>query len=199
MLTTLRSNTAIHEHCGNLCNGIRYLMGGAGDYRFVPCPLTNPCPLLPYIGKSREGMESPHSGKLQRPQCEFMGVVPHPASPAYRLVWDLQSGTVVKWSCGCHQFSFGGRPYWVNRCEGLEDVEPPRTHEHAALPDAPQEYRLGGEEDESLASCVDDECGNPATPGEFCDECQSRWEDEQRAKATAAEGRPRAINKQRGF
>jgi len=86
--------------------------------------------------------------KLERPQCEFRGAVPHPASPAYRLVWDLQSGTVAKWSCGCHRFSFGGRPYWVNRCEGLEDGKPPRTHEYAALLEypLPEKYRLGGDE-----------------------------------------------------
>lgn len=51
------------------------------------------------------------------------------------------------------------------------------------------------------ATCVDPECGNPARRGEFCDKCHSRWEDEQRAKvaAVAAEGRPRAINRRRGF
>lgn len=87
---------------------------------------------------------------LERPQCEFRGAVPHPAAPAYLLVWDLQSGTVAKWSCGCHRFSFGGRPYWVNRCEGLEDGKPPRTHEYAALRDAPEAYRLGGDEDEGF-------------------------------------------------
>lgn len=117
------------------------------------------------------------------------------------LVWDLQSGTVAKWSCGCHRFSFGGRPYWVNRCEGLEDGKPPRTHEYTALLDLPVEGRLGDDSDERLATCLDDECSNPARPGEFCDECHGAWEEEQRAKAAvaAAEGRPRAINQRRGF
>lgn len=46
------------------------------------------------------------------------------------------------------------------------------------------------------ATCVDPECLNPARRGEFCNECQSRWEDEQRAKALSER---RSINVQRGF
>jgi hypothetical protein len=141
--------------------------------------------------------------KLERPRCEFRGAAPHPASPASLLIWNLRSGTVVKWSCAAHRFSFGGNHgYWVSRVEGYEDNgKPPRTHEYAALLGAPEEYRLGGDTDERLATCVDSECGNPACKGEFCAECHGAWEKEQRAKtaASAAEGRPRAINQRRGF
>lgn len=139
--------------------------------------------------------------KVQRPRCEFKGAPPHPAIPTYLLVWNLQSGTWVKWSCGEHRFSFGGRGYWVAKVEGFEDNGMPRTHELAALLDAPEEYRLRDEMDERLATCVDDECGNPARPGEFCDECHGAWERKQceLAAQASAEGRPRAINKRRGF
>ena len=138
MPTTLKTNTA-HRHDGRVCKYGLYFAGDIDDPKPTRCPDAKESPLLPYIGKSREELERPRSGKLQRPQCEFRGAVPHPASPAYRLVWDLQSGTVAKWSCGCHRFSFGGPPYWVNRCEGLEDGKSPRTREHATLLDVPEE------------------------------------------------------------
>jgi hypothetical protein len=139
--------------------------------------------------------------KVERPRCEFKGAPPHPAIPTYLLVWNLQSGTWVKWSCGEHRFSFGGRGYWVAKVEGFEDNGMPRTHELAALLDAPEEYRLRDDTDERLATCVDDECGNPARPGEFCDECHGAWEKKQRELAARSftVGRPRAINRQRGF
>jgi hypothetical protein len=140
--------------------------------------------------------------KPETPRCEFKGALPHPVRPAYQLVWDLPSGPVVKWSCAGHRHSFGGnRGYWVNRTEGYEDNAEPRSHELAAPLDVPVESRLGDDAEEGLRSCVDPDCLNPARRGEFCDECQSRWEDEQRAKAAAAEAksRPRAINQRRGF
>lgn len=145
--------------------------------------------------------------KSDTPRCEFKGALPHPARPAYQLVWDLPSGPVVKWSCAEHRHSFGGnRGYWVNRTEGYEDNRNPRSHELAAPLDIPEEARLRemteegerafGEPDEETPTCADPECGNPARKGEWCDECQSGWEDEQRAKALSE---PRSINVQRGF
>lgn len=51
--------------------------------------------------------------------------------------------------------------------------------------------------DDETTTCVDPECGNPAPyKGAWCDPCQSRWEDEQRAKALRT-GRP--VNVRRGF
>jgi hypothetical protein len=172
--------------------------------------------------------------KLKRPNCEYKGALPHPAKPAYLLVWDLQSGTVAKWSCAAHRFSFGGNHgYWVNKVEGFEGGGKPRTHEPALL-DAeethPEECRLGGDEDEGLledeapeerslveqlesdlVSALAREKKHPtiaAQPspeddviGTLIEENHKRWEEKQRALAAqaAAEGRPRAINKQRGF
>jgi hypothetical protein len=140
---------------------------------------------------------------LERPQCEFRGAAPHPASPAYLLVWNLSSGTQARFSCAGHRFSFGGPGYWVNKVEGFEDNkgEHLTTEELVALLDLPVEGRLGNDSDERLATCLNDECINPARLGEFCDECHGAWEEKQRALAAqaAAEGRPRAINKRRGF
>jgi hypothetical protein len=46
------------------------------------------------------------------------------------------------------------------------------------------------------ATCVDPECGKPAPyKGAWCQSCQSRWEDEQRAKAL----RTGRANGRRGF
>ena len=46
-------------------------------------------------------------------------------------------------------------------------------------------------------TCVDPECGKPAPyKGAWCDSCQSRWEDEQRAEAMRT---GRAVNVRRGF
>lgn len=143
---------------------------------------------------------------IERPMCQFKGAPPHPAKPAYMLVWKLPSGDVVKFSCPAHRFSFGGSAgYWVNKVECYEDNkgERLRTEEPVALPDAPVEGPTDSEgEPLPRATCVDPDCGNPAPyNGAWCDSCQSRWEDEQRAKAAAAvaEGRPRAINQRRGF
>jgi hypothetical protein len=82
--------------------------------------------------------------------------------------------------------------------EGFEDNSMPRTHK---LADAPEEHRLRDDTDERLATCVNDECGNPARPGEFCDECHGAWELKQRALAAqaTAEGCPRSVNQRRGF
>ena len=39
--------------------------------------------------------------------------------------------------------------------------------------------------DDETTTCVDPECGKPAPyRGAWCDSCQSRWEDEQREKAS---------------
>jgi hypothetical protein len=88
--------------------------------------------------------------KPDTPRCEFKGAVPHPARPAYQLVWDLPSGPVVRWSCAGHRHSFGGnRGYWVNRTEGYEDNRNPRSHELAAPLDEPDEAGLGDDAEES--------------------------------------------------
>jgi hypothetical protein len=121
--------------------------------------------------------------KPDAPRCEFKGAVPHPARPAYQLVWDLPSGPIVKWSCAGHRHSFGGnRGYWVNRTEGYEDNREPHNHELAAPMFMLGEARLGGEPEEGLATCVDPECLNPARCGEYCNVCQSRWGDEERTR-----------------
>jgi hypothetical protein len=71
------------------------------------------------------------------------------------------------------------------------------TAEPVALPNVEAESRLSREDETLLeATCVDPDCLNPARRGEFCDECQSRWEDEQRAKAR---NERRTINVQGGF
>jgi hypothetical protein len=50
--------------------------------------------------------------------------------------------------------------------------------------------------DDETPKCVDPECGKPAPyKGAWCDSCQSRWEDEQRAKAL----RTGRTNGRRGF
>jgi hypothetical protein len=60
------------------------------------------------------------------------------------------------------------------------------------------ESRLRSEDEKLLkVTCVDPECGNPAPyKGAWCDSCQSRWEDEQRAKALRT---GRAVKTRRGF
>jgi hypothetical protein len=113
------------------------------------------------------------------------------------LVWDLPSGPVVKWSCAEHRYRFGGnRGYWVNRTEGYEDNRNPRSHELAALLDVPVASRLGDDAEEGPRTCVDPDCLNPARRGEFCNECLSRWKEEQRDKARRER---RSTNVQRGF
>ncbi|HET6142539.1 MAG TPA: hypothetical protein VFE02_03465 [Candidatus Acidoferrales bacterium] len=72
----------------------------------------------------------------------------------------------------------------------------PRSHELAALLDVSDEARLGDDAEAELRTRVDPEWLNPARSGEFCNGCQSRWEDEQRAKALSER---RAVNAQRGF
>jgi len=135
--------------------------------------------------------------KPDTPRCEFKGAVPHPARPAYQLVWDLPSGAAVKWSCAEHRYRFGGnRGYWVNRTEGYADNGNSRSHELDALLNLPVENRLGDDVEERLRTCVDSDCLNLARRGEFCNECQSRWADDQRAKARRER---RSINVQRGF
>jgi len=107
------------------------------------------------------------------------------------LVWKLPSGDVTKFSCAGHRFRFGGSAgYWVNEVECYEDNkgEHSGTEKSVALPDAPVDGRLAAEP-LPKAMCVDPECGNPAPyTGAWCDSCQSKWEDEQRAKAKT-EGR----------
>lgn len=121
--------------------------------------------------------------KPETPRCEFKGCLPHPAVPAYLLIWSLPSGSVVKWSCAEHRFSFGGnRKPVVAKVERFEE-ESSRSHCESG-------------EETVQATCVDPECGKPAPyKGAWCEECQSRWEDEQRPKALLA-GR---ANGRRGF
>lgn len=122
--------------------------------------------------------------KSETPRCEYKGCLPHRAEPAYLLIWSLPSGPVVKWSCADHRFSFGGnRTPVVAKVECFEQDEPSWRH-----------CKSG---DETVqATCVDPECGNPAPyKGAWCDSCQSRWEDEQRAKAL----RTGRANGRRGF
>jgi hypothetical protein len=135
--------------------------------------------------------------KPETPRCGFKGCLPHSAEPAYLLIWSLPSGPVVKWSCAGHRFSFGGnRSYAVAKFERFANNQPSCSHELAALLDVPDEARLGDDAEEGLATCVDPECGNPAHKGEWCDECQSRWEDEQRDKARSER---RSVNVRRGL
>jgi len=142
---------------------------------------------------------------IERPKCEFRGAPPHPAKPAYLLVWRLPSGDVTKFSCAGHRFSFGGSAgYWVNRVECYEDNKGVRqlTDEPVASSCEPVVGRLTEDKPSPKVTCGDPECGNPAPyDGAWCDSCQSKWEAEQRAKAAAAvaEGHPRAINQRRGF
>jgi hypothetical protein len=158
----------------------------------------------------------------QRPKCERKGTLPHPATII--VAWSLQSGRLWKYSCDEHSQTFGGPNYEVARLEGLVNNHsntqpvhpinspyPPAavlvdiarrenrlvTDEHAASPDAGSESRLSCEDETPLeATCVDPECGKPARNGVWCDECQSGWEEEQRAKARRER---RSINVQRGF
>jgi hypothetical protein len=160
---------------------------------------------------------------LRRPKCERTGTLPHAATML--VAWNLQSGRLWKYSCDEHLETFGGPSYLAARLVGLVDnpsnsqpvhpinsPNPPAdelaeiarrenslaTAEHAASPDVAAENRPGSENEAPLeATCVDPECGNPARyAGAWCDECQSRWEDEQRAKAQSM-GRP--VNMRRGF
>jgi hypothetical protein len=67
--------------------------------------------------------------------CQFRGVVPHAAKPAYILVWKLPSGDVTKFSCADHRFSFGGKGHWVNKVEGFlqdTDTSEDRTQKESA-------------------------------------------------------------------
>ena len=120
----------------------------------------------------------------ETPKCQYKGCLPHRAEPAYLLFWSLPSSPVVKWSCADHRFSFGGnRKPVVTKVECFGEDEPSCTHCEAG--------------DETVqATCVDPECGNPASyKGAWCYECQSRWEDEQRIKAL----RTGRANGRRGF
>jgi len=139
---------------------------------------------------------SPSETGLKCPTCEYKGCLPHRAEPAYLLIWSLPSGPVVKWSCADHRFSFGGnRSYAVTKFETFANNQPSCSHELAETEEG-RSFRES--DDEPLeVTCVDPDCGNPAPhKGTWCDECQSRWEDEQRAKASR-EGR--SINVRRGF
>jgi len=166
---------------------------------------------------------------VTRPKCERKGGgKPHAAT--MMVAWELSSGRTWRYSCDTHAETFGGPKYVAARLEGVVDnhsnrqplhpinspfppaavlAEIPRhgnsvsDAEPIASPDVPVDGRLGSDDKPfSEATCVDPECGNTAPyKGAWCDSCQSKWEDEQRAKAAAAvaEGRPRAINRRRGF
>lgn len=160
---------------------------------------------------------------VQRPKCERSGgTLPHPATMI--VAWSLQSGRLWKFSCDEHLETFGGPSYVAARLVGVVDncsnaqpvhpinspYPPPaelaeiarsesglRTYERAASPDAAAESPPSREDGTPLdATCVDPGCGNPARKGEFCDECQSGWEDEQRAKA---QHERRSVSVSRGF
>jgi hypothetical protein len=76
------------------------------------------------------------------------------------------------------------------------------TDEDAASPDATTEGRVSPEDGIPLkATCIGPDCLNPARLGEFCDKCQSHWQDEQRAKAAAAavRGSPLRPQQAKGF
>jgi len=165
---------------------------------------------------------------VTRPKCERKGGgKPHAAT--MMVAWELSSGRTWRYSCDTHAETFGGPNYVAARLEGVVDNHsnrqplhpinspyPPATVlaeiarrgnrvtdiEPIASLDAPVDGRLGSD-DKPLpkSTCVDPQCGNPAPyTGAWCDSCQSKWEDEKRAKAAAAaEGRPYAINRLRGF
>ncbi len=160
---------------------------------------------------------------VQGRKCERKGTLPHPATVI--VAWSLQSGRLWKYSCDEHAETFGGPNYEVARLEAVVDnfsnaqpVHPINSpfppadelaeiarqensasaEEPAAMPEATAESRLG-REDKPLpkVTCIDPECGNPAPyEGAWCDSCQSRWEDEQRAKAKTEK---RSISVTRGF
>jgi|HubBroStandDraft_6_1064221.scaffolds.fasta_scaffold00329_15 hypothetical protein len=72
---------------------------------------------------------------IQRPMCQFRGAAPHPAKPAYILVWKLPSGDVTRFSCADHRFGFGGKGYWINKVEGFlqdTDASEDRTQKESA-------------------------------------------------------------------
>ena len=164
---------------------------------------------------------------VKRPKCERTGGgKPHAATMI--VAWSLQSGRLWKYSCDEHVETFGGPSYIAARLEGLVDNHsnrqpvhpinspyPPAavladiarrgdrltTEELVALLNAPVEGRLGCDADEkpsedaapdekSLGEQLEDDLASALT-----------WEKKQRALAAqaAAEGRPRAINKRRGF
>ena len=67
--------------------------------------------------------------KPEMPRCGYKGCLPHAAEPAYLIVWSLPSGSVVKWSCADHRFSFGGnRMPVVAKVEHFGEDEPSPTH-----------------------------------------------------------------------
>jgi hypothetical protein len=63
---------------------------------------------------------------MDRPRCQYKGALPHPAKPAYVLIWELPTHTVAKWSCAEHRFKFGGRGHWITKVEGFweDDAKP---------------------------------------------------------------------------
>ena len=166
---------------------------------------------------------------VTRPKCERKGGgKPHAAT--MMVAWELSSGRTWRYSCDTHAETFGGPNYVAARLEGVVDNHSNRQPLHPinspyppaavlaeivrrgnsvtdaepiALRDRSGASLLDSEGKRlSIATCVDPQCGNPAPyTGAWCDTCQSKWEDEQRAKAAAAaaEGRPYAINRQRGF
>jgi hypothetical protein len=153
----------------------------------------------------------------QKWKCERKGTLPHAATMI--VAWSLQSGRLWKYSCDQHAQTFGGPSYIVARLERLVDNQtnsqpvhpinspfPPAAvladiadiaDEDATLPDTTAESEGSTEHGLPLmATCVDPECGNTAPyKGAWCHSCQSRWEDEQRAKAL----RTGRANGRRGF
>ena len=98
---------------------------------------------------------------IQRPMCQFKGAAPHPAKPAYILVWKLPSGDVTHFSCGDHRFGFVGKDYWISKVQGfLQDTDTSeyRTQGESAAPDAP----IGGQPDSDGKPFPKATCADPA-------------------------------------
>jgi hypothetical protein len=72
-------------------------------------------------GKLESQKKANHQKKstISRPQCEYRGTKPHAAT--HLLVWMLNSGIWIKFSCEEHKQMFGGPGYWVTKLEGFED------------------------------------------------------------------------------
>jgi hypothetical protein len=116
---------------------------------------------------------------IQRPMCQFRGAAPHPAKPAYVLVWKLPSGDVTRFSCADHRFSFGGKGHWVNKVEGfLQDTdtsEDRRQKESAAIATVrPQntETAPAQTEDTCIRCCKTPALAPPlGSGGQLCQRC----------------------------
>ena len=130
-------------------------------------------------GKLESQKKANHQKKstISRPQCQYRGTKPHAAT--HLLVWMLNSGIWIKFSCEEHKQMFGGPGYWVTKLEGFED-----NWERPIHP-------LGTPEPSQTELSQPDEVPLPE------EEREDAWGTKQRALTAqaAAEDRPRAINK----